>query len=392
MISRFTMTRLPIARPFSSSSSSIVEAAKTVNRIIDFVGQDDASHSKKEPLPKPASRILQSSKSLTLPLPKPVSRSPNTIFNVCHQGSTKVVERLGKFHSVKNPGYFWAIPLIDQIYLVDGRENSYTVDPQEGVTTSDNVSVTLSGKVYITFVNPHNAVYGARDPLDNILSHAKSAMRCAIGELALDDIFHNRKKVNESILKTMQDAVAPWGAIITRYEILEIIPDKEVSKSMDLQAVSERKRREVVKNAEGAKAEMILVSEGKRIAEENNAIAVKIAAEAQAQANSFTIQREAEANAMRVKAEAEANAFKIQKEAEAKAQATVAAFEAQSRGLELLANELQSTQDATKTMLASQYIEAFGKVAGTNSSIIVPYGPNADFASFLSQTLAVAKK
>ena len=109
----------------------------------------------------------------------------NTIFNVCPQGQEMVVERLGKLCDVKSGGYFFAIPLIDNIgYIVDMREKAITISPQSCIT-KDNVHVEVSGALYCQFTDATKAAYGSKNPIYAMKQHAQSSMRAAIGKFIL---------------------------------------------------------------------------------------------------------------------------------------------------------------------------------------------------------------
>ncbi len=99
-----------------------------------------------------------------------------------------VIERLGRFQKVQNPGWFLAIPFVDRIaYRVDTRESAMKIPPQSAIT-HDNVSVEVSGNIYTQFLDPTKAAYGSTNPVYAIKQHAQSSMRAAIGELELDEV------------------------------------------------------------------------------------------------------------------------------------------------------------------------------------------------------------
>ncbi len=107
----------------------------------------------------------------------PVTKS-NTIFNIVPQGYKYVVERFGKLHSVEESGYFFAIPLVDQIaYVIDVRERAIDIEPQAAITR-DNVSVEVSGNLFVKFQDPEKAAYGALNPLYSVtqVNNAKRTM------------------------------------------------------------------------------------------------------------------------------------------------------------------------------------------------------------------------
>lgn len=173
----------------------------------------------------------------------------NTVLNIVPEGEKQVVERLGKLHSVNDSGFYFAIPFIDNVaYCIDMRERALDIHPQAAITR-DNVSVDVSGVVYIIFTDARLACYGAANPLYSVRQHAQSAMRAAIGEMELDEILHNRSQLNALVKGTVQEAATAWGINIKRYEITEITPDRMISQAMDKQAAAERNRREKVRES-----------------------------------------------------------------------------------------------------------------------------------------------
>ena len=104
----------------------------------------------------------------------------NTILNICQKGDVMVVERLGKLHNIYSGGYFFAIPVVDNIrFVIDMRERSLSVDPQSCIT-KDNVHVQVSGNLYCQFVDPEKAAYGAKNPLYAVsVCHPRPCSRSA---------------------------------------------------------------------------------------------------------------------------------------------------------------------------------------------------------------------
>merc|ERR1712166_47929 len=203
----------------------------------------------------------------------------NKVLNVCPQGKRMVIERLGRFSTVKEPGWFIAVPVLDKIaYVVDMREKAIEIIPQPAIT-KDNVSLDVSGNLFVRFTDPHRAAYGSINPLYAVVQSAQSAMRSSIGSLELDEILHSRQHLNDKIRIDLQDVCEPWGLEVSRYEIVEISPDREIQRAMDKQAIAERDRREQVAYAEGLKKEEKSVLEA-----EGEAAAVTLRAKAQADA------------------------------------------------------------------------------------------------------------
>jgi regulator of protease activity HflC (stomatin/prohibitin superfamily) len=141
----------------------------------------------------------------------------NTIINVCNEGQRMVVERLGKLQKIEGGGYFFALPILDEIrYVIDMREKSLVIAPQACIT-KDNVAVQVSGNLYCQFIDPERAAYGSKNPIYAVKQHAQSSMRAAIGEMELDQILRARQELNDMIRTTVQESATAWGLQIKRY-------------------------------------------------------------------------------------------------------------------------------------------------------------------------------
>lgn len=188
----------------------------------------------------------------------------NTFINICPQGYVIMRERFGKLHTVISPGIFLAIPFIDQLrYKVNLRELCIKISPQSAIT-KDNVSVDIGGALYVQIKDAMKACYEIENVLLAVKMHGISSMRSAIGCVELDELLHNRQRLNEKLHGDLQNAANKWGIDVTRYELTEIHPDKQVSHAMDAQATAERKKRETVLNASALREKLILESEGEQ--------------------------------------------------------------------------------------------------------------------------------
>jgi len=277
-----------------------------------------------------------------------------------------VVERFGKLHSVEESGWFLAIPFVDSIsYVIDLREKAIDIPPQSAIT-GDNVSVEVSGNLFIQFVDPEKAAYGAFNPLYSVVQHSQSAMRSAIGEMELDEILHGRTRLNAMIKGSLQDAAMPWGLEVRRYEITEITPDPQIRLAMDKQAAAERDRREHVLRAEGDKQRAQLTSEGVKI----------------------SLQNESEGNLIKITNEAEANKLQLIREAEGQAEAIRQTAIAQAEALKLIASELQKPggTEAARLALSREYVGMYGEMGKQSNTMIFNERP-ADVSALLAQAV-----
>lgn len=237
------------------------------------------------------------------------------------QSETRVIERLGRFHSVLSPGLNIIWPFIDKPKLVytrrvetslggrtivrttasrsiDLREQVYDF-PSQQVITKDNVTTEINALLYFQIVDAKKAVYEI-DNLPNALEKlTQTTLRNVIGELELDQTLTSRDTINSRLQAILDDVTNKWGVKVNRVELQDITPPKSVREAMEKQMQAERNRRAEILNAEGQKTSVILRSEGEKASQINQATAVKEAeilrAEGEAKAKILTAQAEAEA-------------------------------------------------------------------------------------------------
>jgi regulator of protease activity HflC (stomatin/prohibitin superfamily) len=247
---------------------------------------------------------------------------------VVPQSETRVIERLGRFHSVLAPGLNLVIPFIDKakvVYtrrieqgiggrtiirmqstsVIDLREQVYDF-PSQQVITRDNVTTEINALLYFQIVDPKKSVYEIDNLPNAIEKLTQTSLRNVIGELELDETLTSRDTINSRLQTILDDATNKWGVKVNRVELQDITPPESVRVAMEKQMQAERNRRAEILNAEGEKQSVILRSEGEKASQINKAEAVKRAevlrAEGLAQAK--VLQAEAEAEAIRRVAEA----------------------------------------------------------------------------------------
>jgi regulator of protease activity HflC (stomatin/prohibitin superfamily) len=173
-----------------------------------------------------------------------------------------VVERLGKFNRLLNPGLNIVIPIIDQIRKYhDLRIQQANVPPQT-VITKDNVQVQIDTIIFYQVVGPEQATYGISDYVYGVRNISTATMRQIIGKLELDETLSGREKISAEIRVALDEATEKWGVRIERVEVIDIKPPIDIQDSMDKQMKAERNKRAIVLEAEAAKQDMILRAEG----------------------------------------------------------------------------------------------------------------------------------
>ncbi len=247
---------------------------------------------------------------------------------VVPQSETRVVERLGRFHSVLAPGLNIIWPFIDKpktIYTrrveggpygrpivrmstttaIDLREQVYDF-PSQQVITKDNVTTEINALLYFQIVDPKKSVYEIDNLPNAIEKLTQTSLRNVIGELELDETLTSRDTINSRLQSILDDATNKWGVKVNRVELQDITPPESVREAMEKQMQAERNRRAEILNAEGEKKSSILKSEGERESQINRAEAIKQAEilRAEGESRAKVLQAEAEAEAIRRVSEA----------------------------------------------------------------------------------------
>ncbi|CAF0884526.1 unnamed protein product [Adineta ricciae] len=286
------------------------------------------------------------------------SRLPfNTVVLFVPQQEAWVVERMGKFYKTLNPGLNLLLPVIDRISYVQSLKEIAIEVPSQTAISKDNVTLNIDGVLYLKVFDPYLASYGVEDAEFAVTQLAQTTMRSEIGKISLDTVFRERESLNIGIVDAINKAAKAWGINCLRYEIRDIRLPAKVQEAMQMQVEAERRKRATIlesegiresqiNKAEGTKQATILASEGFRLEQINNATG--------------------EADAIRAKAQARAEALKI------------------------ISDQLQAEEgrNAASLQIAEQYVHAFGNLARTNNTILLPSN-TGDMSSMVASALAI---
>lgn len=292
---------------------------------------------------------------------------------VVPQSETRVIERLGRFHSVLSPGLNFIIPFIDKpktIYtrrveqgmggrhvvrtvattVIDLREQVYDF-PSQQVITRDNVTTEINALLYFQITDPKKAVYEIGNLPNAIEKLTQTSLRNVIGELELDETLTSRDTINTKLQAILDDATNKWGVKVNRVELQDITPPESVRVAMEKQMQAERNRRAEILNAEGEKQSLILRSEGEKASQINKAEARK---------QSEILRAEGDAQAIILNAQAEADAIRRVAEAVAVGKTDPAAY-----------------------MLAMKYIDTLREMTTgkDNKTVYIPYEASSVLSS-----------
>ncbi|MFO1058288.1 MAG: SPFH domain-containing protein [Dongiaceae bacterium] len=251
------------------------------------------------------------------------------------QGREYTVQRFGRYTGTLRPGLNLIIPFIDRVGAKLNMMETVLDVPTQEVITKDNAMVSVDGVVFYQVLDAAKAAYQVTNLEVAILNLTMTNIRTVMGSMDLDELLSQRDKINLQLLHVVDDATSPWGIKVTRIEIKDIAPPRDLVDSMARQMKAERDKRAAVLEAEGLRQAAILKAEGE-----------KQRAVLEAEGRREAAYRDAEAR---------------ERGAEAEAKATTMVSEAIAKG------DVQ----ALNYFVAQRYIEALQKVASAPNQRVI---------------------
>lgn len=230
---------------------------------------------------------------------------------IVNTGSLFVVERVGQFHRVLEPGWHFVIPFIDFVRKrVSTKQQILDIEPQS-VITKDNVKISIDNVIFYKVMNARDAVYNIESFKSGIVYSTITNMRNIVGNMSLDEVLSGRDKINSELLMVVDEITDAYGIKILSVEIKNIIPPAEIQQAMEKQMRAERDKRATILQAEGQKQGDIARAEGEKQAKILGAEAEKEATIRRAEGLKESQLLEAEGKAKAIEAIAIAQASAI---------------------------------------------------------------------------------
>ena len=281
-------------------------------------------------------------------------------FKIVPQQHAWVVERLGKYDRALTPGLKLVIPFIERVAYRHSLKEVPLDVPSQVCITRDNTQLQVDGILYFQVTDPMRASYGSSDYIVAITQLAQTTLRSVIGKMELDKTFEERDLINASVVSALDEAALNWGVKVLRYEIKDLTPPAEILRSMQAQITAEREKRALIAASEGRRQEQINIATGEREA--------------------FIARSEGEKQAEINKAQGEAAAITAVAEATAAAIRQIAAAIREPGG-----------EQAVQLKVAERAVDAYGQLAKTNNTMIVP-GNMSEVSALIGTAMTLLKQ
>ena len=267
---------------------------------------------------------------------------------VVHTGEVYVVERLGQFHRVLEPGWHFIIPGVDYVRKKISTKQQILDVPPQSVITKDNVKISVDNVIFYKVLNAKDAVYNIEDYKAGIVYCATTNVRNSLGSMSLDEILSGRDAINQKLLSIIDDVTDAYGVKVLSVEMKNIIPPAEIQQAMEKQMKAERDKRAMILQAEGLRQSQIEKAEGEK------------------QAKILTAEAEKQANIRRAEGLKESQLLEAEGKAKAIEQIAIAESEAIRK-----VNQAIIESGTNETVIALKQVEALKEMANNPANKLI---------------------
>jgi regulator of protease activity HflC (stomatin/prohibitin superfamily) len=252
------------------------------------------------------------------------------------------------------------VPFVDRVAYKHSLKEVPQDVPEQVCITRDNTQLGVDGILYFQVTDPRLASYGTSDYIAAITQLSQATLRSEIGKMELDKTFESRDEINRQVVQVLDEAGRSWGVKVLRYEIKNLTPPDAILRAMQAQITAEREKRAVIATSEGEKQKEINLAEGSK--------------------QSDILNSEGEKQAAINKAQGDATAIRL-------------VAEATAAGIQMVAEAIgkEGGMAAANLNVAELYISAFGNLAKTNNTLIIPSNVS-DVAGLVASAMSVLDK
>ena len=267
---------------------------------------------------------------------------------VVNTGYLYVVERLGQFHRILEPGWHFIIPGVDFVRRKVSTKQQILDVPPQSVITKDNVKISVDNVIFYKMLNAKDAVYNIEDYKAGIVYSATTNIRNILGNMTLDEVLAGRDSINQQLLGIIDEVTDAYGIKVLSVEIKNIIPPAEIQQAMEKQMRAERDKRAMILQAEGLRQSQIEKAEGEK------------------QSKILEAEAEKEANIRRAEGLKESQLLEAEGKAKAIEQIAIAESEAIRK-----VNEAIIESGTNETVIALKQVEALKEMANNPANKLI---------------------